>query len=137
MVQIVFKHRARTVVTAKYIRKVLPAARKLSVRTLQKRLREAGLAWLRRRRKSIVPTFHREARLQWGTWVLRRTAQILSRWAYTDGTVFYLANSMSLLENKRRARLGPMVWRMADGSDSLYEDCIGPSSYAKSQGMPV
>ena len=137
IVRIVFKYRARTVVTAKYIRKVLPAARKISVRTIQKRLGEAGLAWLRRRRKTIVPTLHREARLRWSTWVMQRTAETLNRWAYTDGTVFYLASSMSLQESKFRARLGPMVWRMTDGSDALYEDCIGPSTYAKSQGVPV
>ena len=29
------------------------------------------------------------------------------------------------------------MWRMADGSDGLYEDCIGPSSYTKAQGLPV
>ena len=26
---------------------------------------------------------------------------------------------------------------MADGSDGLYEDCVGPSSYYKAQGIPV
>ena len=26
---------------------------------------------------------------------------------------------------------------MADGCDGLFEDCVGPSSYAKAQGTPV
>ena len=29
------------------------------------------------------------------------------------------------------------MWRQANGSDALYEDCVGPSSYAKGQGYPV
>ena len=33
--------------------------------------------------------------------------------------------------------MGPLVWRMANGRDALYEDCVGASSYAKAQGTPV
>ena len=40
-------------------------------------------------------------------------------------------------ESKKRAALGTSVWRMADGSDALYEDCVGPSAYWKAQGFPV
>ena len=29
------------------------------------------------------------------------------------------------------------MWRQADGSDGLYEECIGPSAYWKAQGTPV
>ena len=35
------------------------------------------------------------------------------------------------------AALGPSIWRQADGSDALYEECVGPSAYWKAQGLPV
>ena len=56
---------------------------------------------------------------------------------FTDGTTFYLARSDTEKASSRRRALGAMVWRMADGSDALLEDCIGPSSYSKGQGLPV
>ncbi len=137
ILRLVFKHRGRAVVTVKYIQQVIKAARKVSGRTVARRLREAGLAWLRRRRKSLVPAAHKVSRLDWAAWVLTRTAVTLARWAYTDGTTFFLARDQSELESGRRAALGPHVWRQATGSDGLYEDCVGPSAYSKSQGIPV
>ena len=137
IVKVVFKHRGRAVVTVNYIKKVLKAARKVSNKTLQRRLCEAGLAWLRRRRKSLVPAAHKTARLEWATWVLARTAVTLAQWAYTDGTTFFLARAQNEFEDKRRAALGPFVWRQANGDDGLYEECIGPSAYWKSQGYSV
>ena len=71
-------------VAPRYVRKVLPEARKVSLRTLRRRIGEAGLAWLRRRRKTLVSKEHREARIQWAKWVMRRTAATLSRRIYTD-----------------------------------------------------
>lgn len=137
ILRLVFRFRGRTVVTVKFIKKHIPAARKLSDRTVSRRLGEAGLAWLRRRRKTLVSEAHRVLRIEWAQWVLARTVATLSRWAYTDGTVFYLANDVTSQLSKTRAALGPYVWRRADGSDALYEDCVGPSSYWKSQGLPV
>ena len=135
--KVVFKYRGSAVVTVKFVRKVLPEARAFSCRTIERRLADAGLAWLRRRRKAIVPSVHFAPRLRWAAWVLRRTSATLSRWAYTDGTVFYLAKCDTQREDKIRASLGPMMWRMADGSDALFEECIGPSAYWKAQGRPV
>jgi hypothetical protein len=137
ILRLVFKHRGRTSVTPKYIKKMIPAARAVSLRTLRRRLGEAGLAWLRRRRKSLGPEQHTEARMKFAEWVLSRTASTLSRWAFTDGTVFYLARTANELLDKRRGALGAMVWRQAGGSDALYEDCVGPSAYWKAQGTPV
>ena len=77
------------------------------------------------------------SRLDFATWTLARTATTLARWAYTDGTVFYLARDDSELESQQRGALGPHVWRQADGSDGLYEDCTGPSAYWKAQGTKM
>ena len=116
---------------------MLPDWRALSKHTIERRLGEAGLAWLRRRKKALVPTAHKPARLLWAKWVARRPPAELARWAYTDGTCFYLARSSGEVEDKSRAALGPYVWRQASGNDSLYEECIGPSACWKGQGVPV
>ena len=137
ILKLVFKFRGRTVVTTRYIQNALKEARKVSKRSIQRRLNEAGLKWLRRRRKTFVPVQHYESRLEWARWVLRRSAVTLKRWAYTDGTVFYLARCQSEVQDKVRAALGPMMWRRAGGQDGLYHDCIGPSAYWKAQGTPV
>lgn len=46
----------------------------------------------------------------------------LQRWAYSDGTVFYLARTEPEQDQKKRGALGVHVWRMADGSDGMYEE---------------
>jgi hypothetical protein len=109
----------------------------MSASSLQRRLNEAGLTWLRRRRKSLVPAAHRSTRLEWAAWILKKTCTTLNRFAFTDGTVFYLARSVSEQESKVRAALGPFIWRQTSGSDGLYEECIGPSGYHKAQGTMV
>ena len=137
ILSLVFRFRGRAVVTVNFVKKHLLAARKLSDKTISRRLGEAGLAWLRRRRKTLVSETGRALRVEWAHWVLARTVATLSRWAYTDGTVFYLAKDAMSQLSKARAALGPYVWRHANGSDGLYHDCVGPSAYWKSQGLPV
>ena len=137
IMKVVFKFRGQAKVTASFIKQILPATRKLSHRTLQRRLVEAGLKYLRRRRKTLVPTIHKPARLKWCRWVLKRTASHFAKWIYTDGTVFYIARSVTEKESSKRGSLGPMVWRQANGCDAMYEDCIGPSSYWKGQGAVI
>ena len=134
--KLVFKKRGSVVVIANYVRRELRGARSVSIRTIQRRVREAGLRWLRRRRKFLVSEIYKEARLQWADWVLSLTSA-MSRWAYTDGTSFYLARTAEEVADKGRAALGTHVWRAADGHDALFEDCLGPSSYAKAQGNCV
>ena len=137
IVKLVFKKRGSAIVNVKYVQKVIKAARKVSARTISRRLGEAGLEWLRRRRKSLVPEAHKVSRLDWAAWVLTRTTATLTRWAFSDGTVFYLGRCATELTHKTRGALGPYVWRKADGSDGLFADCVGPSAYWKAQGMPV
>lgn len=133
----VFKHRGRAKVTVKFVKKHLKAARSLTSRTLHKRIEEAGFAWRRRRHKSIIPSEHKPARMSFAKWVLKQTAATVKQWAFTDGVSFYLSRTAAEQEHRVRAALGPYVYRMADGSDSLYEECIGPSSYRKCQGSCV
>ena len=61
----------------------------------------------------------------------------LKKWCYTDGTTFFLDRDEDEHEHSQRAALGTMVWRRSDNKDSMYQDCMGPSSYNKGQGIPV
>ena len=78
-----------------------------------------------------MPRARKAARVTFAKWVLRRKRGTLGRWVYSDGTAFYLARDSREVEDRKYAALGPMVWRMANGSDGLYEDCVGPSAYWK------
>ena len=75
--------------------------------------------------------------MQFAHRVKRMHDATLERWAYSDGTVFFLDRDAAEHESSRRAALGRSVWRRADGKDALYADCVGPSSYTKGQGVPV
>ena len=55
----------------------------------------------------------------------------------TDGTVYYLDRSTAEAEGSKRRSLGTHVWRRSDNKDAKYQDCLGPSSYSKGQGIPV
>ena len=137
IVRLVFKYRGRAKVTTDFVQKRIRAARLVSKRTVQRRLVAAGLKWLTRRRKSLVTSIHKPPRMKWAHWVLRRTIDTLGRWAFSDGTVFYLARTPAEKEHTSRGALGTRVWRAASGHDALFEDCVGPSAYWKGQGAPV
>ena len=124
-------------VTTSYCKRLLPFLRRLSKQGVCNALHRAGLAYLRRRRKSIVPPEWRARRKVYCRWLKRQPQGKLNRYAYTDGTTFYLARGAAEDEDKRRAALGPSVWRMSSGKDGLWDENIGPSLYAKAQGLPV
>jgi len=137
LTDLVFEERAKAVVTVKYCRKRLLFLRRVSRKTVERALHQAGLAWLRRREKRAVPKEWREKRMGFAKWVLTLQKKMLKRWAYTDGTTFYLARGPAEHCDKQRACLGKFVWRMANGKDGLDDANIGGSMYAKSQGVPV
>lgn len=134
---LVYKMRGSVKVTGTYVQRVIRAARKVALRTIQRRIHDAGLRWLRRRRKTLLSETNRQARLEWSIFVWQQSASMLARWAFTDGTSFYLARTENELLDKKCAALGTHVWRAADGHDALFADCVGPSSYAKAQGNCV
>ena len=78
-----------------------------------------------------------DARRAYATAILRMWESTLQTFCYVDGTTIYLARAEAEAGDKRRARLGAFVWRMSNGKDGLFSDCVGPSLYASSQGQPV
>lgn len=137
IVAAIFKYRGRFKVTVGWLKKRYGWARLLSNSAMEDRLDDAGLEYLRRRRKSLVEMVYVPERLEYCTSVKRKRQSTLDRWAYTDGTVFYLDSTADNNEHTQRAALGSMVWRKTDGTDALYADCVGPSGYKKAQGRPV
>jgi len=137
LVQFLVTKRGTMRVTAAVCKRFVPSARKVSNKTVVRTLKAAGLAHLPRRKKRSVPKEWREKRVQFCNWILSRRASFLKRFAYSDGTTFYLARGAAEQGDKKRAALGPKVWRMSDGKDGLWDENVGPSCYAKSQGQPV
>ena len=137
LLDLVFRERGRAKVTISYCRKMIPRLRRVHPSTISRNLHEAGLQWLTRRRKSWVPLCHKDARIAFARAVLQRRCQTLQRWAYTDGTSFYLARGPIEDSQKKRAALGRFVWRRASCKEGLFDSNVGPSLYAKAQGLPV
>ena len=104
---------------------------------LQERLHEAGLVYLRRRKKALVPKKYLDDRCAYSRRVLHLQQSALDDWAYTDGTIFFLDKEDTALESTQRQAMGISVWRRADRTDALYDECIGPSIYSKAQGQPI
>jgi transposase len=134
---IVFKHRGKNVVTILFIKKLVPQARKVSNQTVTRALHEAGLAWLRRRAKRFIPEKYIAPRQSISRWLIRQPQEQTTKYAFVDGTAYYLALSDTQDQDKRRARLGKFVWRDAEGKDGLFTENIGASLYAAKQGAPV
>lgn len=120
------KNRGKEKVTVAYLKKKIPAIRPLSCQLVADRLHEAGLEYLRCRKEMLVPDKHLPARCAFANAVLQRHQSTLNRWAYSDGTVFYIDRTEAEAQNKKRNALGAMVWRRADCTDIIYADCVGP-----------
>ena len=124
-------------VTIPYCRKRLPYLRRVSAETVRRTLRRLGLAWRLRRNKAAVCKKYKPARLSYSRWVSRQPRRDLVRWAYVDGTSFYLARTPEEHADKQRQALGKHVWRLSTGQDSLEDKNVGASSYAKAQGQAI
>jgi len=120
-----------------YLRKRLPFLRKLSKECVRKTLKRMGYAWRLRRGKAAIARKYKPERLTWSDWVVTQPQKDLNRYAYIDGTTFYLAKTAEQHEDKERASLGKFCYRMENGEDSLEDRNVGPSCYAKAQGLPV
>ena len=83
----------------------------------EKKTRSAAEA---RRRKTILTKQHRLWRGVFAKWVRAKTAEYLRHWAFTDGTVSYLARCETEKASSRRMALGGFAWRTPDASDAMY-----------------
>ena len=95
MVKWLLKERGNQKVSVSCLQKQFPFLRQLSNTLVEERLFDAQLEYLRRRKKSIVTKDYLEARVEYCQGVKRKRAASLEKWAYTDGTVFYLDRSAS------------------------------------------
>ena len=137
IVKWVDKERGKQKVSVSRLKKQFPFLRRLSDTLVEERLFEAGLEYLRRRKSCLVTEKYFEERIQYCQGVKRKHEATLAKWAYTDGTVYYLDRTDVEHKHTVRRALGTHVWRRSDNSDAMYEECIGPSAYNKAQGIPV
>jgi len=137
IVRQVLKCRGRYKVTVDWLRKHIAWTRGFSNSLLEDRLHEGGLAWLRRRGKMIVTKEYLKPRIAYCSATIKKQQNVLNSWAYSDGTVFYLDRTEDENEHSHRAALGGWVWKRSDHKDSMYQECLAPSSYKKAQGVPV
>ena len=94
LVDLVFAERGRSKVTVKFCKMRLRFLRKNGRHVVERALQEAGLRWLRRRPKTLVPKLGKEMRMEYACWLRSRRPATLARFAYTDGTTFYLARRL-------------------------------------------
>ena len=136
MVDWLLENRGKEKVSVSRLKKQFQFLRKLSNTLVEERLFEAELVYLRRRKKSKVTKPYLEDRIAYCQGVKRKDRATLERWAYTDGTVYYLDRSEAEAEDSKQRSLGTHVWRKSDNKDAMWQDCVGPSAYSKGQGIP-
>ena len=86
----VLKNRGRHRVSVSFLKKILPGLRRCSDSLVEERLWDAGLRYLRRRRKTLVPAQYKQDRLAYCSWIMSKRQKTLNQFAYSDGAVFYL-----------------------------------------------
>ena len=131
---ILLKDVGKYVVSASHVKRALKELRKLPDRTIQRTFHRLGYAYLYRRGKSSVADKNKPARLKYCKWLLNH---FLNKLAYIDCTTFFRPRTEEERQDKQRACLGPRGWRLEDGSDSLEDQNVGGSGYAKSQGKAI
>ena len=137
IVKFLLAQRGKQKMSASKLKKRFIFLRRLSDTLVEDRLQEAELSYLRRRKKSIVTKEYLAERVTYCQGVKRKRQETLQKWAYTDGTTFFLDRTEEELQHSQRRALGTHVWRRSDNSDAMYQECLGPSSYNKGQGTPV
>ena len=133
----VLDERGEQKVSVPAVKKQLPFLRKVDDSLVYDRLAEAELVYLRRRKKAIVGKTYYRQRIAYCEAVKRKHQATLEKWAYTDGTTYFLDRNDGEHEHSKRRSLGTHVWRRSDNTDAMHEECLGPSSYSKGQGRPV
>lgn len=135
--KILMRDVGKHVVTATYVKRLMKEIRRVPDRTIQRTFHRLGYAFLYRRGKAAIGDSYKPARLKYCDWLLKQDQGFLNKFAYLDGTTFFRPRTEEEQRDKQRASLGPRGWRLEDGSDSLADQNVGASSYAKSQGKPV
>ena len=98
----VLKERGNRKTTVSSVKRQFPELRHVSNALIEDRLHDADLGWLPRRKKSRVSSIYLEPRIQYCRMVLRMQQKLLDKWAYVDGTVYFLDHSHSINSVVRR-----------------------------------
>ena len=134
---ILLKDVGKYVVSAAHVKRFLKDLRGIPDRTIQRAFQRLGYAYLYRRGKSSIGDKYKPTRMAYCKWLLQQDQNLLNKFAYIDGTTCFRPRTEEERQDKQRASLGPRGWRLEDGSDSLEDQNVGGSGYAKSQGKPI
>lgn len=135
--KILLRDVGKHLVSASYVKRLLKKLRHIPDKTIQRSFQRLGYSYQYRRGKQAIGDKYKPARLAYCAWLLKQDQKFLNKFAYVDGTTFFRPRTEEERRDQERACLGPRGWRQADGSDGLEDRNVGPSAYAKSQGMPV
>ena len=106
VVAAIYKYRGVFKVTVAWLKKRYMWARELGNSVIEDRLDKAGLSYLRRRGKSVIDAVYIPERLGYCDMVKRMHQSTLDRWAFTDGTVFYMDRTAGEHGHSQRAASG-------------------------------
>lgn len=85
----VLDQRGKQKVSVNSVKKRFPFLRKFDDSLVYDRLEEAELAYMRRRRKSLVGRKYIQQRVKYCQGVKRKHQATLDKWCYTDGTTYF------------------------------------------------
>ena len=100
----------RVKVTARYVKKIEPQLRHCLDKTIQRTFQRLGYSYRYRRKKAAIGKKYIPERLKYCAWLQKQEQRYLNRFAYTDGTTFFLPRDDAEREDKERAALGPKCW---------------------------
>ena len=95
-------------------------------------IKKHGLRWKSRRKKSHYGKQCKRDRLKHCKAMLKWSDKKLQRLVFIDGCTVHWPKSVRAMRDAAKFHLGDSVWRK--GSEGLHKDCVGPSTYARSQG---
>lgn len=100
--------------------------------TICNAIKKHGLLWKSRRKKATYGKQCRRNRLKHCKAMLKWSDKKLQRLVFIDGCTVHWPRSVKAMRDTAKFHLGDSVWRK--GSEGLHKDCVGPSTYARSQG---
>ena len=131
IVQYVLRHRGHLRTTAPRIRKEVMGCDNMSLSSIRTVLRDSGLQYLPRRRKTYIGPDLCRKRMTFARRVLRWKASYVRNLISVDGATFTPPISRHQKMQKARRNLGGKVWRLRTGVDALHPDCVGASKYTQ------
>lgn len=130
IIKYITKFRGQRRITAKLLKKEFNLT--CTNQTIRNAVERSDIRWMRRRAKTYASQRDRDWRLRFCKTLRRWSSAKLKRLVFVDGVTFYWPKSRRQAKNRAKLSLGHLVPRTK--KEGLHGDCVGPGTYAKSQG---